>query len=219
MITAGGCTLPTLLPTSLPSPRPSPRPSTADTVSVAASLTMEGLEASTVTAEDMTLIEKAIAAIINGVEEEHITSVSVTDSSSRRRLEATSSRALLATAAATVAFTVSVPLTGSSFTSADDLQGEVSTTLISVESDSSTLVNEIKAAAATMDAMGNEKCTLMLADSHTLKALPAGLEKPPEGMERFRGGLTKIGSGDAIGLGEPRTWAGVGFKTVGKPPE
>ena len=75
------------------------------------------------------------------------------------------------------------------------------------------------AAAATMDAMANEKCTLMLADSHTLKALPAGLEKPPEGMERFRGGLTKIGSGDAIGLGEPRTWAGVGFKTVGKPPE
>ena len=75
------------------------------------------------------------------------------------------------------------------------------------------------AAAATMDAMANEKCTLMLADSHTLKALPVGLEKPPEGMERFRGGLTKIGSGDAIGLGEPRTWAGVGFKTVGKPPE
>ena len=74
------------------------------------------------------------------------------------------------------------------------------------------------AAAATMAAMADEKCTLMLADSHTLKALPQGLDAPPPGLESFRGGLTKIGSGDAIGLDTPRTWAGVPFTTVGNPP-
>ena len=35
--------------------------------------------------------------------------------------------------------------------------------------------------------MIDEKCALMLADSHTLKALPGGLDTPPEGMEAFRG--------------------------------
>ena len=56
-----------------------------------------------------------------------------------------------------------------------------------------------------------------LADSHTLKALPQGLDAPPAGLEAFRGGLTKIGSGDAIGLDAPRMWAGVPLTTVGKP--
>ena len=75
-----------------------------------------------------------------------------------------------------------------------------------------------RAAESTARAMIDEKCALMLADSHTLKALPGGLDTPPEGMEAFRGGLTKVGSGDAVGLGEPRMWAGVPFHTVGKPP-
>ena len=49
------------------------------------------------------------------------------------------------------------------------------------------------------------------------EALPQGLDAPPAGLEAFRGGLTKIGSGDAIGLDALRTWAGVPLTTVGKP--
>ena len=49
------------------------------------------------------------------------------------------------------------------------------------------------------------------------EALPQGLDAPPAGLEAFRGGLTKIGSGDAIGLDALRTWAGAaGFPTVEK---
>ena len=71
------------------------------------------------------------------------------------------------------------------------------------------------AAASTAQAMAEEKCTLLLADSHVLKALPAAA---PDGLAAFRGGLTKIGSGDAIGLGEPRAVWGKALTTVGKPP-
>lgn len=74
------------------------------------------------------------------------------------------------------------------------------------------------AAEATLAAMAEERCSLMLADSHTLRALPQGLDAPPAGLEAFRGGLTKVGSGDGVGLDEPRTWAGVPLTTVGKPP-
>ena len=63
--------------------------------------------------------------------------------------------------------------------------------------------------------MAEEKCTLLLADSHVLKALPAAA---PDGLAAFRGGLTKIGSGDAIGLGELRAVWGKALTTVGKPP-
>jgi hypothetical protein len=71
------------------------------------------------------------------------------------------------------------------------------------------------AAANTAQAMSSEKCTLLLADSHVLKALPAAA---PDGLDAFRGGLTKIGSGDAVGLGEPRAVWGKALTTVGKPP-
>ena len=71
------------------------------------------------------------------------------------------------------------------------------------------------AAANTAQAMSSEKCTLLLADSHVLKALPAAA---PDGLDVFRGGLTKIGSGDAVGLGEPRAVWGKALTTVGKPP-
>jgi hypothetical protein len=71
------------------------------------------------------------------------------------------------------------------------------------------------AAANTAQAMSLEKCTLLLADSHVLKALPAAA---PDGLDAFRGGLTKIGSGDAVGLGEPRAVWGKALTTVGKPP-
>ena len=70
------------------------------------------------------------------------------------------------------------------------------------------------AAASTAQAMAEEKCTLLLADSHVLKALPAAA---PDGLAA-RGGLTKIGSGDAIGLGEPRAVWGKALTTVGMPP-
>lgn len=80
-----------------------------------------------------------------------------------------------------------------------------------------TVVLPSPGAEGTLAAMADEKCTLMLADSHTLNALPQGLSAPPAGLESFRGGLTKIGSGDAIGLDNPRMWAGVPFTTVGKP--
>ena len=71
------------------------------------------------------------------------------------------------------------------------------------------------AAANTAQAMAEEKCTLLLADSHVLKELPTAA---PDGTDAFRGGLTKIGSGDAIGLAEPRAVWGKPLTTVGKPP-
>ena len=65
----------------------------------------------------------------------------------------------------------------------------------------------------------DEKCSLALADSHVLKSLPVfGYGKLPAGMEALRGGLTKVGSGDAIGLGEPKLWCEVPFTTVGRKP-
>jgi hypothetical protein len=52
-----------------------------------------------------------------------------------------------------------------------------------------------------------------------LKSLPVfGYGKLPAGMEALRGGLTKVGSGDAIGLGEPKLWCEVPFTTVGGKP-
>jgi len=45
-------------------------------------------------------------------------------------------------------------------------------------------------AEATLEAMISEKCSLLFADVHTLKALP-----PPEGDLVLRGGCCKVGSG------------------------
>jgi hypothetical protein len=65
----------------------------------------------------------------------------------------------------------------------------------------------------------DEKCSLALADSHVLKSLPVfGYGKLPAGMEALRGGLTKVGSGDVIGLGDPKLWCEVPFTTVGGKP-
>ena len=48
---------------------------------------------------------------------------------------------------------------------------------------------------------------LAAADSHVLKSLPV-FGWAPRGDEALRGGLTKAGSGDALGLGEPKLWCG-----------
>jgi hypothetical protein len=67
----------------------------------------------------------------------------------------------------------------------------------------------------TVHAMREEKCEWLLADSHVLKALPPDI---PRGVESFKGGLTKIGSGDAIGKGTGVTLWGKALTSVGKPP-
>ena len=65
-------------------------------------------------------------------------------------------------------------------------------------------------ARATLDVLESEKCTLLFADSHTLKALPEG----SIGLN-LRGGICKIGSGSEF-LEETREYGGVKLKTMGK---
>jgi hypothetical protein len=67
-------------------------------------------------------------------------------------------------------------------------------------------------AKVTFDALEQEKCTLLFADTHTLKAL-ANFDKP----ERLslRGGICKTGSGSDI-LSETVKYGGVSLKTMGK---
>lgn len=65
-------------------------------------------------------------------------------------------------------------------------------------------------AKATFDVLQSEKCSLLFADTHTLKALP------DEPMKLYlRGGVCKIGSGSTF-LEEKRKYGGVSFKTIGK---
>lgn len=70
-------------------------------------------------------------------------------------------------------------------------------------------------ADATLRAL-RDGCTVLYADAHTLRAL---LEENVHSHEvpALRGGLCKIGSGEAIGLGEPREFAGCSLATIGKP--
>ena len=78
--------------------------------------------------------------------------------------------------------------------------------------------------AAALETYGG---TILLADSHTLKALeeeeapassghqqgPSSFVAPPS----LRGGFVKVGSGEALGAAPPREWSGVPLTTVGKP--
>ena len=64
---------------------------------------------------------------------------------------------------------------------------------------------------ATVDAVFAQGGTVMLADTHTLKALE-GMEAPGS----LRTGLVKVGSGEALGLKPPVAWSGVSFTAVGK---
>jgi hypothetical protein len=65
-------------------------------------------------------------------------------------------------------------------------------------------------AAATFDVLESEKCTLLFADTHTLKALPSR----PERLN-LRGGVCKIGSGSTF-LEDTREYGGVKLRTMGK---
>lgn len=65
-------------------------------------------------------------------------------------------------------------------------------------------------AEATFEVLEKEKCTLLFADTHTLKALP----DKPERLN-LRGGICKIGSGSTF-LEETRKYGGVTLKTMGK---
>lgn len=65
-------------------------------------------------------------------------------------------------------------------------------------------------AAATFEVLESEKCTLLFADTHTLKALPDHPEKL-----NLRGGVCKIGSGSDW-LDETRTYGGIKLRTMGK---
>lgn len=65
-------------------------------------------------------------------------------------------------------------------------------------------------AAATLKVLQDEQCTLLFADTHTLRALP-----PPPHDLPLRGGACKIGSGSTF-LEETRTYSGVSLRTVGK---
>ena len=77
-------------------------------------------------------------------------------------------------------------------------------------------------AAATFDVLESEKCTLLFADTHTLKALPPALvpDKDDPTKERcylphLRGGICKVGSGSDF-LYETKTYGGIKLKTMGK---
>ena len=65
-------------------------------------------------------------------------------------------------------------------------------------------------ANATFEVLESEKCTLLFADTHTLKALP---DDPMKLC--LRGGVCKIGSGSTF-LEETRKYGGVSLKTIGK---
>jgi fatty-acyl-CoA synthase len=74
----------------------------------------------------------------------------------------------------------------------------------------------------TYKALATEQCTVLFADSHTLKALPQPAATPADqtltsDVTQCTRGLVKIGSGDTIGCAEPRKWANAVLMTVGKP--
>lgn len=66
-------------------------------------------------------------------------------------------------------------------------------------------------AAATLETMESENCTLLFADTHTLKALPT----PSQPLSHLRGGVVKIGSG-ATFLEGTREFGGTTLRTIGK---
>jgi acyl-CoA synthetase (AMP-forming)/AMP-acid ligase II len=65
-------------------------------------------------------------------------------------------------------------------------------------------------AAATLKVLNDQKCTLLFADTHTLKALP----EPPHDLV-LRGGVCKTGSGSDF-LEEFKVYGGIKLMTMGK---
>jgi len=77
-------------------------------------------------------------------------------------------------------------------------------------------------AKATFDVLESEKCTLLFADTHTLKALPPALvpdkddpTKEHRYLPHLRGGICKVGSGSDF-LYETKIYGGIELKTMGK---
>jgi len=70
--------------------------------------------------------------------------------------------------------------------------------------------------ARAIEAIRNEKCALVVCDSHVAGAADAGEDVFAGASSAFRGGLVKIGSGDAIGrLGDGARFLGVDLLPVG----
>lgn len=65
-------------------------------------------------------------------------------------------------------------------------------------------------AEATLEVLHQEKCTLLFADTHTMKVLP----EPPSDLV-LRGGVCKVGSGSDF-LDETMSYGGVKLMTLGK---
>ena len=144
-------TEPTLVPSPAPSPLPTLAPATADLVTVSASFSLSGLDASSVTDDDIASLKTGIASILSGVDTSDIDNVAVTDASTRRLLRPspTKDARRLATSAS-VSFDVALSIS-ESLTYDDDTGfiDEVTTSLASAEDDSSNLVTAIQSAAST----------------------------------------------------------------------
>mmetsp|Transcript_31841 Transcript_31841/g.52489 ORF Transcript_31841/g.52489 Transcript_31841/m.52489 type:complete len:303 (-) Transcript_31841:115-1023(-) len=65
-------------------------------------------------------------------------------------------------------------------------------------------------ASATLQVLESEQCTILFADTHTLKALPE-----PSSSLSLRNGVVKIGSGSTF-LEDTREFGGISLKTIGK---
>ena len=65
-------------------------------------------------------------------------------------------------------------------------------------------------AAATLDTLENENCSLLFCDTHTLRALPVDCSLPS-----LRGGVCKTGSGSTF-LDEKLPFGGTKLRTIGK---
>ena len=73
--------------------------------------------------------------------------------------------------------------------------------------------------SATAAALRDEQCTVLLTDTHLMRALDTLPEtESSAAAASLRTGLVKVGSGEQFGLGEGYAWAGTPFTTVGKPP-
>jgi len=118
---------------------------------MSASFSLSGLDASSVTDDDIASLETGIASILRGVDASDIDNVAVTDASTRRllRLSPTERSRRLATAA-TVSFDVSLSIE-ESLTYDDDTAfiDAVTNSLVSIEDDSSDLVTAIQSASST----------------------------------------------------------------------
>lgn len=69
-----------------------------------------------------------------------------------------------------------------------------------------------KRAEATYETLETQACTILFADTHTLKALPPC---SPGALPALRAGVVKVGSGSDF-LDDTREYGGVQFSTLGK---